>query len=167
MPPRVKRFIQKWIISHRARKPVTQNELHEKLSPLIRIKQGLARWHVGKSTSDAAHAHAQQTIDSSTRHYALTRAFRAAGIFGTETRNELTPLIRGKKWNELREKIGERRTNRIRQTYGQITRMGEELVGEEYVRGISAESAPRELPKQLPVHGNLLAFPRKPTKKAA
>ncbi len=166
MPRPVKRFIQKWIISHRARRPVTHHELRERFSPLIRIKQGLARWHVGKNTSDAAHGNAQHEIDRATKHYALTRAFRAAGIFGSETRNELTPLIQKNNWNGLREKIGERRTNRIRQTYGQVSRLSNEVIHEEYVRNVSQPGFPTEQPRQRPVHGKIIPFPRKERKVA-
>lgn len=165
--PRLKRVIQRWIISKGARRQVTQNELRERFSPFIRIKQGLARWHVGKkATSSIAHGNAQEAIDRETTHYALTRAFRAAGIFGTETRNELTPLIKKDNWSELKEKIGERRTNRIRQVYGQITHMSEELIHEEYVRNVNRPGIPPGTPRQLPVHGKILLFRRRTSKAA-
>lgn len=151
MPRPIKRFIQKWIISHRARKQVTREEINQKM-PHIRAMQWLARLNTGKKTSDDAHQHAKQNIDHATAHFAITRAFRAAGIFGNETRNELSPLIRGRRWRELSEKIGERRTNRIRQVFGQAIHVATEATNEQYTND---QVLHETHPQQNPIHGIL------------
>ncbi len=165
MPRPVKRFIQKWIISHRARKQATVEEATRSLFPQINVAQWLARAHVGRKTSDDAHQKMHHTLTRETQRFATTRAFRAAGIFGNETRNELLPFIREKNWNALKEKIGERRTNRMRQIIGEATRAAEGAIHDAYTQG---EVAHQEERLQRPVHGiHLLASARKIGKKAA
>ena len=55
-----------------------------------------------------------QNVSRSQRRFALLRAFRGAGIFGSETRNE---IVRLQTWNEIAKRLGEKKFKIFQRAY--------------------------------------------------
>jgi hypothetical protein len=119
----------------------------------IRLPQWISRERYDRPLPDKVTIRAHNQIAHERDRFAILRAFRAAGIFGNETRNDLRGLIRTNKWEELRQKIGERRTNRIRQVLGE-GRMAAQRAEEELFHR-DEHRIEHRLPVENPIHGAL------------
>ncbi len=166
MPRPLKRFIQKWIISHRARRPVSVQDAQLKLHAPIHSEYQRVRGQLNNPQSDQAVNRMFGRIRNTNHWFALTRAFRAAGIFGNETRND---LLNVRTWSEVEQKIGQKRAEMMQRTYQQALDAAHEAEKNIFVEGESRARQRMAEPAQRPVHGSVIQgnFGQKSKKRAA
>lgn len=151
MPRLIRRTIQKMHMMWLARKPITREEAARAVFPSVKQNYPRVQQSTGTPSSNATTAHAYQTISASKNHFALTRAFRAAGIFGNETRNE---IIHALKQNiPLEQKIRPERARMFWRVFKDAQRAADYAEGAK-VAEIEGERKYPAAGVQRPVHGN-------------
>ena len=151
MPRPIKRIFQRAYMMWRSRAPTTREEAARAVFPSVKKNYSRVQQSTGTPSSNAITAHAYQTISLRKNHFALTRAFRAAGIFGNETRNE---IIHALKQNiPLEQKMRPERARVFWRVFNDAQRAANYAEG----AGVAEMEGERKYPTpgvQRPVHGN-------------
>lgn len=151
MPRPIKRLLQRVHMIWRSRRPVTKEEASRAIFPSVKQNYSHVQQNVGTPSSNIATARAYQTISASKNRFALTRAFRAAGIFGNETRNE---IIQALKQNiTLEQKVKPEKARVFWRVYKDAQRAADYAEG----AGVAKIEGERKYPTsggQRPMHGN-------------
>ncbi len=166
MPRPLKRFIQKWIIAHRTRRPISIQDARQKLQRPIHGAHQVVRANLNTPQTNEMANRMFGRIRSTNHRFALTRAFRAAGIFGNETRNDLMNV---KTWKEVEQKIGTKRATMMQRTYQQALEASREAEKHIFVEGESNARQQKAKPVQGQARGKVIQgkFGQKPTRRAA
>lgn len=156
MPHTIKRMLQRTSIMWRARKNISNEEARAKLQRPVHGAYQKVRENLNTPKTNETTNTMFGRIRSTNHRFALTRAFRAAGIFGNETRNE---LVNARTWGEVEKRIGKKRAEMMRRVYGQsmgaAREAGKEIFVEGEARAAGRNEAKKE-PVQRPVHGRVI-----------
>lgn len=150
--PRLKRMIQRWIISRRARRPVTVNEARSKLFPRVSVAHQMIRQNLNTPSSNQVANVMFAHIHHAKGRFALVRAFRAAHIFGNETRNE---IIQTRNRERIDQILGKRRAHVFWKTYQETLHTTGEAEQHIFVKGEQHQVKSGKAPPQRPVHGRV------------
>lgn len=156
MPRPMQRFIRKWIISRRAQKPISIPEAQTKLQRPVHGAHEAVRQNLNTPRANETANTMFGRIRSTNHRFALTRAFRAAGIFGNETRNA---LVNARTWREVEQRIGKKRAEMMQRVYtqsmGAALEAGKGIFVEGEARAMKREAGRKE-PVQRPVYGRII-----------
>ncbi len=164
MPNPFRRAARKLFLMRSARRGVSPEKARQRLSRTLGPAHQAIRENLNTSNSPQITRTQLGNISREKRRFALIEAFRAAHIFGNETRNEIVHL---KKWSEIEKHLGRKRAAVFARVYRQAQQAAGEAEQRIFVRGEERVTKEPRTQRQLPVHGNLIQGKFRNTRKKA